>query len=102
MMKYTIETLQGNALDWNAKGDKRILQNIRNLLTTWRYEVAYDRTKGLDPSILYLPKEDARALYTAEVYRLIETYQPDAEVVRVDFVKIDEEGNIDFRVVIEL
>ena len=62
MMRYTIETLQGNALDWNAKGDKRILQNIRNLLTTWRYEVAYDRTKGLDPSILYLPKEDARAL----------------------------------------
>ncbi|MDA3732031.1 hypothetical protein PBV87_11115 [Niameybacter massiliensis] len=101
-MRYTIETLQVSSLDWNAKGDKRILQNIRNLLTTWRYEVAYDRTKGLDPSILYLPKDDAIALYTAEVYRLLETYQPDVEVVSVDLIKIDEEGNIDFKVVVEL
>ena len=101
-MRYTIETLKENSLDWNAKGELRVLQNIKNLITTWRYEVAYDRTKGMNPSILYLPKDDAIALYTAEIYRLIETYQPDVEVVSVDFLKVDEEGNMDFKVVVEL
>lgn len=101
-MRYAIEILKENTLDWNAKGELRVLQNIKNLITTWRYEVAYDRTKGMNPSILYLPKDDAIALYTAEIYRLIETYQPDVEVVSVDFIKVDEEGNMDFKVVVEL
>ena len=101
-MRYAIETLKENSLDWNAKGELRVLQNIKNLITTWRYEVAYDRTKGMNPSILYLPKDDAIALYTAEIYRLIETYQPDVQVVSVDFLKVDEEGNMDFKVVVEL
>lgn len=101
-MQYEINTSQMGKLNWNAKGDRRILQNIYNLITTWRYEVAYDRTKGLDPSILYLPKDDAVALYTAEVYRLIETYQPNVQVVSVDFIGIDQEGNMDFKVVVEI
>lgn len=100
-MRYTIDTLQNNTLDWNAKDDKRILQNISNLLTTWRYEVAYDRTKGLDPAILDLPQSDAIALSISEIYRLIETYQPDVYVVSVEYIGSDEQFNLQFKVVIE-
>lgn len=100
-MRYIIETLQNSNLNWNAKGDERILQNISNLLNTWRYEVAYDRTKGLDPAILDLPQADAIALYVSEIYRLIETYQPSVKVVSVEYIGSTEQFNLQFKVVIE-
>ncbi|WP_207642818.1 hypothetical protein [Niameybacter massiliensis] len=99
---YEIDTLQRNDLNWNAKGVERKLQNIRTLLNTWRYEVAYDRTKGLDPSILDLPKDEAIALYISEVYRMIETYEEDVVIKSVKFISIDEEGHMAFKVVVEI
>jgi phage baseplate assembly protein W len=101
-MLYEIDTSERLDLNWAAKGDQRVLQNIRNLMSTWRYEVAYDRTKGLDPAILDKPLEDAVALYTAEIYRLIETYEPSAMVRSVTFAGVDSEGNITLKVVIEI
>lgn len=101
-MQYEIDTSTPRRMDWNSKGDKRVVQNVQNLLSTWRYEVAYDRTKGLHPAILDLPQNDAIALYTAEVYRLVETYEPRATVVSVNFVQVDPEGNIQLKVVIDV
>jgi phage baseplate assembly protein W len=101
-MIYEIDTSERLDLNWAAKGDQRVLQNIRNLMSTWRYEVAYDRTKGLDPAILDKPLEDAVVLYTAEIYRLIETYEPSALVRSVTFAGVDSEGNITLKVVIEI
>lgn len=101
-MVYSFNTSDSNNLNWEATGALRTLQNVKNLITTWRYEVSYDRTKGLDPSILEKPRDEAIALYISEVYRLVETHEPNATVVSVTPISADAEGNIDLKVVIDI
>jgi len=100
-MEYVINT-SNSVINWNAKGIERKLQNISNLINTWRYEVAYDRTKGLDPEILDKSALDAIPMYTAEIYRIIETYEPDVQLVSVNATNVDGYGNINFEVVVEI
>ncbi|WP_422447790.1 hypothetical protein [Thermoanaerobacterium sp. DL9XJH110] len=101
-MEYIIDTSKPVNLNWAAKDAERVAQNVRNLISTWRYEVAYDRTLGLDQSILDKPLDTAVALYVAEVYRLVADYEPRATVKEVKFTGVDDEGNMQFRVVIEV
>ena len=100
-LEVTMETNKGIKLDWNANGINNIVQNVHNLINTFRYEVAYDRTKGIDPSILDKPATQAKALYISEIYRMINTYEPRAKVKQVDFVELND-GNMQFKVVIEV
>lgn len=101
-MQYEIDTSKARSLNWAAKDEERILQNVINLISTWRYEVGYDRTKGVDPTILDQPPDIAIAMYTAEIYRLVEDYEPNAKVTNVIPIGINDEGHIDFKVVIEI
>lgn len=101
-MQYIINTGDSTPLDWGATGDNRVIQNVRNLFSTWRYEVAFDRTKGVDPSIMDRPAPEAAALYMAEMPRLVNTYEPRAKFVSADWMGLDDEGNLIFRVVIEI
>lgn len=96
-----IDTSQGIAFDWTAKGGDRRAQNVLNLITTWRYEVAYNRVMGLNPEILDKPPAVAAAMYTAEVYRLIQEYEPGVVVKSVKVRGITPDGEIDAEVVIE-
>ncbi len=101
-MQYTLSTADSSPLDWNASGDARIVQNVRNLIRTWRYEVAFDRTRGVDPAILDRPAPEAAARYTAEVARLIRDYEPRATLVSCEWTGLDDEGQLIFQVVIEI
>lgn len=100
-MQYEINTVNNN-INWNATGIERKLQNISNLINTWRYEVGYDRTKGLNPEILDKPALDSIPLYTAEIYRIVETYEPGVKLISVNPTTVDEFGNINFKVVVEI
>lgn len=101
-MIQTIDTSQEVNLDWSSQGSDRKVRNIRNLLNTWRYEVAYNRIMGLNPDIPDKPAGIAAALYAAEVYRLIQDYQPDVIIKSVTYNGIDSEGNVDALVVLEI
>lgn len=101
-MKYEIDTSKSVRLNWAAKGAERILQNVLNLISTWQYEVAYNRVKGIDPSILDKPVDVAAALYIAEVYRVVSEYEPRATVKEVLFSGVDNEGHMQFKVVVEI
>ncbi len=101
-MEYIIDTTDTTPLDWNAADNDRILQNIKNLMRTCRYSVGYDRTRGIDPSIVDRPLNEAAMLYTAEIYRVIELYEPRVTVEKVKFTEVDDEGNMQFQVVIEI
>ena len=98
----TIDTSLGINLDWTAKGAQRKAQNVLNLLNTWRYEVAYNRIMGLNPEMVDKPAPIAAALYTADVYRLVQDYAPGVTVKSVNFKGINEDGQIDAEVVIEV
>lgn len=100
-MQYVIDT-NNVSIDWNAMGIERKLQNITNLINTWRYEVAYDRTKGLNPEILDKPALDSAPLYIAEIYRVIETYEPGVRVISVNLIDVDSYGHMNFKVVVDI
>ena len=51
MPKYMIDN-QPALIDWNARGgDRRLVQNAKNLLMTHMGEVPYDRHRGISPTI---------------------------------------------------
>lgn len=97
MSTYTIYS--NNKIDWSAKGRKRILQNITNLLNTNRYEVAYDRVLGRNSSNLDKPLEQMIPLVIAETHELINEYFPKINLKSVE-VTFEENKPI-LKVVIE-
>lgn len=101
-MIYELDTSQPLKLNWSAKGVNRVVQNVWNLINTWQYEVAYNRTMGLEPGILDLPMDKSINKYISEVYRVIADYEPRAQVKEVKFTGIDDEGNMQFKVVVEI
>lgn len=100
-MAVVIDTSGKNNLNWGATGLERKAQNVLNLINTWRYEVAYNRTLGINPDVLDKPAPLAAALYTAEVQRIIQDNEPGIKIKSIDINGISSDGNIDAVVVIE-
>ncbi|MTI49711.1 MAG: GPW/gp25 family protein [Firmicutes bacterium] len=100
-MQYEIDT-SDTQVNWKAKGDERIVQNVQNLISTFRYEVGFDRTKGVDPRLLDMESNEAMALYISEIYRLVETHEPRAKVIKVTPNDITPYGDVNAKVVIEI
>ena len=93
---------QNYVLDWAAKGINRIAQNVFNLISTIKYEVAYDRTLGMDSSYVDKPSPVATAQAIAQVYDIIAEREPRASVESVNFKSIDDAGNVQLEVVIDI
>lgn len=101
-MLIEIDTSKPVQIDWTAQGANRIVQNVRNLISTFRYEIAYNRVKGIDPGIFDKPADIVAVLYASEVHRVVAEYEPGATVKEVQFTGIDDEGNMQFKVVIDV
>jgi hypothetical protein len=95
-----IELNTSQIIDWNAKGMTRRLQNINNALNTYRYEVAYDRTKGRDPSNIDKPMDQFIAAIVAETYELVPEIDNGARVINVT-PEMSETGEFSLKVVLE-
>lgn len=95
---YTVYSNQG--INWNAKGHERILQNIANLLSTFVYEVAYDRVKGRDPANLDKPLDKMIPAVIAEAYDLIQEYEPRVNIETIEATVID--GEVVTKVVVKI
>lgn len=102
MAIYTLQTSTGPSLDWGARGVPRVVQNVRNLCQIYRYEIAYDRTLGIDPAIIDRPLDEASALFAAMVADLIERKEPRAKVLQVDYHGATLGGQLDFEVVLDI
>lgn len=89
-------------INWGAKGHERIVQNVCNLLSLYRYEVAYNRTLGMDPQLIDLPQSILAAKYAAEVVRLVESGEPRAKVSEVEMKSASADGLINYEVVINI
>lgn len=101
-MEYTIDTSQPVILNWNATKNERIVQNVFNIISTWKYEISYNRKIGIDSSLLDKPVEVSSSQYISEVYRVIQEFETRAIVKEVKLIGVDTEGNMQFRVVIEI
>ena len=81
-------------INWNAKGDERILQNVNNILNTFKDEVAYDRLMGRDPDNLDKPLEKVKNQIIEETFTLVSTYETRAKVKEVVVIyRFDEKNN---------
>jgi len=95
-MDYIVKS--SDLIDWNAKGNKRILQNINNIINTVKNEVPYDRLMGRDPKNIDKTNKNRNALIE-ETYDLIKTYEPRATVKSVE---IEDIKNLEIKVVITI
>ncbi|MCI1478125.1 MAG: GPW/gp25 family protein [Clostridium beijerinckii] len=88
-------------INWNAKENDRILQNINNILNTMKYEVPYDRLMGRDPKNLDGNFEKNKAAIIEETYDLINTYETRAIVksVTVEYKESEENKYIKIPVI---
>lgn len=84
-------------LDWTAKGKARIAQNVRNLLNTFQYEVAYHRTMGLSDQIIDQPLPWATQQLEIQARALIVRYEPRAKIREI-FCAVNQAGDLEIEV----
>lgn len=99
-MIFTVTTT--DEINWNAKGPERVAQNVLNLIKTFQYEVAYNRTMGLSPKIYDAPANSIEILLVNEITEQIDLHEPRATVSEVSFLGFTDEGEINVKVVIEI
>ena len=64
-------------------------QCVANLLNLWQFEVPYARLKGMDTSIVDLPKDEAEVSAKNHATWLIENYEPRVTVNDIDISYTD-------------
>jgi len=101
-MVIEINTIDPPEIDWNAVGKERIIQNVRNLLQTVRYDVPYDRTLGLSADLPDESGEGLSAVLLNLVSELISRKEPRATVLSVVVNAIDASGNLIMKVEVDV
>lgn len=64
---------------------EEVLQNVRTLLTTIKYQIPLDRAFGIDGSAIDLPMPRAQAFLTNEIFTAIRRYEPRARIEKISF-----------------
>ncbi|MGF7431101.1 hypothetical protein PQV03_10090 [Thermoanaerobacterium thermosaccharolyticum] len=101
-MLVTIDTSNISNINWSASGTDRVIQNVINIIKTFKYEVAYDRTMGLTGKFIDKPLDEAIAFATAELIEAITEREPRTTVKEANFTRLDEDGNMSFEVVVDV
>ena len=76
-----------------SSGNGKPQQCVANLINLYQYEVPYARLKGMDPSIIDLPTEDAEIAIKNHASWLIENYEPRVTVNDIH-ISYTEEGRM--------
>lgn len=99
-----IDTTVQIKFDSSIKGIviEEILQNLRLLFSTPAGTVPFDRSFGIDWSIVDKPLQMAKGLLTVEYIEKVKKYEPRAKVKRVTFNCDGSKGILIPRVVIGL
>ena len=74
--------------------EAEIIQNIRVLLSSCKYEIPLARGMGLDTEYLHKPQPVAESLLYQTIMDTVEEYEPGAEITSIDFEEDAESGAI--------
>ena len=89
-------------IDFNPPDTVReILQNVRTILTTYKYSVPLDRDLGISATFLDEPQPRAIALLTSEMTDALAKYEPRAKLREVR-IESDNNGKFYPRIKIRL
>ena len=64
---------------------EEVVQNVRTIITTIKYQIPLDREFGIDGEALDRPMPQAQALITSEIIRQIRRYEPRAIIESITF-----------------
>jgi len=101
-MIVTIDTSTPSSLDWCAKGTDRIIQNVRNIISTYKYEVAYMRGLGMSADAIDKPLEEMQSILAKDLFDNIQKFEPRATLTAVTIKEINEDGGVIAVVQIEI
>ena len=102
MNEYDLLLNQPEEIDFNPSDITReILQNVRTILTTYRYSVPLDRELGLNATFLDEAQPRAVALLTSEMTDALAKFEPRAKLREVR-IESDSNGKFWPRVKIRL
>lgn len=87
---------------WKAKGTDRIIQNVKNILNTYKYEVAYNRNLGISPDIIDKDVETMKSIIMQDLFDNVKQYEPRAKLRAVDIKEITPDGAISAVITIEI
>lgn len=102
MAIVTIDTGIETALNWSATGTERKVQNVLNILRTYKAEVAYNRSLGISSEIIDKPIDEARAIMAEDLITNIEQNVSDVRLISLSVEKVAETGDIEIKATIEV
>lgn len=73
-----------------ARGNGTPQQCVANLLNLYQYEVPFARLKGMDPSIVDMPRDEAEVTAKNHAGWLIENYEPRVTVNDITITYTDD------------
>ena len=97
-----IVTVRSNddVLDWGVKDKERIIQNVRNIIRTRKFEVPFIRGMGINPDYIDNSVKMLKSDISKEIIENINAYEDRVSVLNVEIISGDENG--DYVISVEL
>ena len=93
-MSYLLTANQKPAIDLAPKTTmEEVLQNVRTIISTIKYEIPLDRDFGIDGDVIDMPMQQAQAKLTQEIFRAVRQYEPRSVIESISFSG-DESGRL--------
>lgn len=94
-MAYLITANDKPSIDFSPENVvAEVVQNVRTILSTIKYEIPLDRQFGMDGSVIDMPIQQAQAKWSAEIFSQVKQYEPRAIIEKISF-----EGSIEGKLV---
>lgn len=85
-MSYLLAVNQKPAIDLAPKTTvEEVLQNVRTIISTIKYEIPLDRGFGIDGDVIDMPMQQAQAKLTQEIFRAVRQYESRAIIESISF-----------------
>lgn len=85
-MSYLLTANQKPAINLAPKTTvEEVLQNVRTIISTIKYEIPLDRGFGIDGDVIDMPMQQAQAKLTQEIFRAVRQYEPRAIIESISF-----------------
>ena len=101
-MILQIDNSTSTELNWCAKGTERIVQNIVNILNTYKYEVAYKRNFSISPDIFDKDIETMKSILIEDLFDSIKENEPRATLKSVTIKGVSDDGGVIAAVEVEI
>ncbi len=90
-MEYDVTAGQ-MSIDFGATGDKEILQNVANILSSVIHSCPMHREFAFDASVLDKPMNLVQTLIKSRIFSSIKKFEPRAQVTKVSFQGSGSDG----------